>query len=91
MVATTSAVVILAPKQGAGIQTVPIPKLREEWVLVDVKAVALNPSDWKKIDYGAADEGARVGCDYAGVVREVGSKVTRFKKGDRIAGPVHGA
>jgi NADPH:quinone reductase-like Zn-dependent oxidoreductase len=87
----TQAIVVLEPGKGAGLQNVPIPTLREGWVLVDVKAVALNPSDWKKIDYGAADLGSRVGCDYAGIVREVGQNVSRFKKGDRIAGFVHGA
>ncbi|RYO75211.1 hypothetical protein DL766_009677 [Monosporascus sp. MC13-8B] len=35
---------------------------------------------------------ARCGCDYVGVVKEVGSKITElFRKGDRFAGFVHGA
>jgi NADPH:quinone reductase-like Zn-dependent oxidoreductase len=88
---TTQAIVVLKPGKGAGLQQVLIPKLRGDWVLIDVKAIALNPSDWKKIDYGAADLGARVGCDYAGVVREVGVDVIAFKKGDRIGAFVHGA
>ncbi|PVH93283.1 putative alcohol dehydrogenase [Periconia macrospinosa] len=91
MASQTQAIVVLKPGEGAGVQTVPLPKLREGWVLVDVKAIALNPSDWKKIDYGAADLGSRVGCDYAGVVREVGPQVSNFKKGDRIGAFVHGA
>lgn len=74
----------------AGIQDVPMPQVRDEWVLVKVKAVALNPADHKGIDYGGANVGSRLGCDYAGVVEEVGSAVTKFKKGDRIAGAVRG-
>ena len=35
--------------------------------------------------------GCTVGCDYSGVVEEMGSKVEKpWKKGDRIAGFVHG-
>lgn len=37
------------------------------------------------------DSGSNLGSDYAGVVDEVGSKLTKsFKKGDRVAGFVHG-
>ena len=35
--------------------------------------------------------GALVGCDYSGVVEEVGKNVIKFQKGDRIAGFVHGS
>ena len=30
----------------AEIQEVPLPKLRDDYVLVKVRAVALNPTDW---------------------------------------------
>lgn len=74
----------------AEIQEVPLPKLRDDYILVKVKSVALNPTDWKHIDF-LSKAGATVGCDYAGTVEEVGSKVTKdFKKGDRIAGFTHG-
>ena len=35
----------------AEVQEVPIPKLRPDYVLVKVEAVALNPSDWKSLDW----------------------------------------
>lgn len=75
----------------AEIQEVPLPKLRDDYVLVKVEAVALNPTDWKHIHY-LPTAGATVGCDFAGTVEEVGSKVTKkWSKGDRIAGFSHGA
>ncbi|KLU83812.1 hypothetical protein MAPG_02862, partial [Magnaporthiopsis poae ATCC 64411] len=86
---TTRAIVIKGPGQAA-IEEVPTPRLRDEYVLIKTKVVALNPTDWKHIDgtYG----GGRVGCDYAGVVVEVGKSVTKdFKPGDRIAGFCNGA
>jgi NADPH:quinone reductase-like Zn-dependent oxidoreductase len=87
---TTKAIVYQAKGQAA-VQDVPLPRLRDDYVLVKVKAVGLNPTDWKHIDNAQLHSGNRVGCDYAGVVEEVGSKVTKpFKKGDRISGVVHG-
>ena len=88
--ASTKAIVVLPQEKTAAISDVAVPKIRDEWVLVKVKAVGLNPTNWRHIDWGYADAGSRIGCDYSGIVEEVGSKVTKFKKGDRIAGYVHG-
>lgn len=80
----------------AEITTTPLPKLRDEYVLVRTLAVALNPTDHKAVDgkMGGDDStlgGCRPGCDYVGVVEEVGPKVTKgFRKGDRICGAAHG-
>ncbi|KAI8931620.1 hypothetical protein NX059_011272 [Plenodomus lindquistii] len=69
---------------------VPLPKIPgDDWILVKTKAVALNPTDWKNID-NAPSEGAIAGCDYAGVVEEVGKGVTRLNVGDRVAGFARG-
>lgn len=80
----------------AEITTTPVPKLREDYILVRTLAVALNPTDYKAIDGKmggdeAALAGCRLGCDYVGVVEEVGPRVTKkFRKGDRICGVAHG-
>jgi len=68
----------------------PKPKLRDDYLLVKTMAVAVNPTDWKHIDK-LATPGALVGCDYAGVVEEIGKSVNKpFKKGDRVCGFTHG-
>ncbi|KAL1306686.1 hypothetical protein AAFC00_005356 [Neodothiora populina] len=86
---TMQAIRMTAPTK-AEVQTVPLPKLRDDYVLVKVEAVALNPTDWKHIKW-LSKPGNTIGCDYAGTVVEVGSKVTKaWKKGDRIAGFTHG-
>jgi len=57
----------------------PVPALRPEYILVRTVAIALNPTDWKSIQ--RADKNITIGCDYAGIVQEVGGKVTKpFKR-----------
>lgn len=69
----------------------PVPKLRDDYILVKTVAVALNPTDWKHATFNLAAEGGLLGCDFAGIVEEVGSKVTKkWQKGERIAGVAHG-
>jgi NADPH:quinone reductase-like Zn-dependent oxidoreductase len=70
------------------VKEVEIPQLRPGFCLVRVKAVALNPTDFKHLHYIECT-GCTLGCDYAGIVEEVGAD-SRLKKGDRIAGFVHG-
>ncbi|KAE8153645.1 hypothetical protein BDV25DRAFT_136764 [Aspergillus avenaceus] len=68
----------------------PLPAMPDDYILVKTKAVALNPTDWKHIDFVPCN-GTVVGCDYAGVVEAVGSKVKKpFESGDRVCGFVHG-
>ncbi|CZR61994.1 related to zinc-binding oxidoreductase ToxD [Phialocephala subalpina] len=77
----------------AALQPVPIPKLRPEYILVKTIAVALNPTDWQTVDekFRPGTMHSLLGCDAAGIVVEVGSKVTKkFEKGDRILGFSHG-
>ncbi|KAL2169181.1 hypothetical protein VTG60DRAFT_6345 [Thermothelomyces hinnuleus] len=89
--AEIKALVITKPGT-AEIKTVPLPTLPDDYILVRVTAVALNPTDWKHIGMGENTVGTIVGCDYAGVVEQVGPKVTKpFAKGDRVAGFVHGS
>ncbi|EGX93673.1 alcohol dehydrogenase, putative [Cordyceps militaris CM01] len=88
--ATTKAIIVVELHR-AGVRDVLLPKVLPGWLLVRVKAVAINPTDWKHVAWGGADIGCRVGCDYAGIVEEVGENVSGWKIGERIAGWVHGS
>ncbi|KAJ5545914.1 chaperonin 10-like protein [Penicillium frequentans] len=83
------AIVVIGPREAKLISDRPIPALRDHHILVKVVCVALNPADWKHIDHLSAP-GAIPGCDYSGIVEEIGKGVTRFTKGDHICGVVHG-
>lgn len=74
---------------GIGFSELPRPSLRDDEMLVEVHAVGLNPID-NMIPKGMFkpvlkfELPATMGSDLAGVVREVGRRVTRFKPGDAV-------
>ncbi|KAJ5249149.1 Polyketide synthase enoylreductase [Penicillium chermesinum] len=89
--ATQKAITITAPGVASVVNDRRRPALRPEYLLIKVVSVGLNPTDWKHIKY-IAKPGVLVGCDYAGIVEEVGAAVTkRFQKGDRVCGMTHGS
>jgi NADPH:quinone reductase-like Zn-dependent oxidoreductase len=69
----------------------PDPSAAAGQLLIEVKAVSLNPVDYK-VKKGVARfltsaKFPRIfGSDFAGVVRETGSGVTQFRPGDRVYG-----
>ncbi|KAF7950817.1 uncharacterized protein EAE97_002369 [Botrytis byssoidea] len=78
----------------ARLQPIPIPRLRDDHILVKTIAVAINPTDWQTIDEKSSPRTkgpTLLGCDFAGIVVEIGKGVNKeWKKGDRIAGIAHG-
>ncbi|KAK4057707.1 Zinc-binding oxidoreductase alcohol dehydrogenase [Microbotryomycetes sp. JL221] len=81
--------IVSQAKGQASVQQIAIPTISSNDILVKVKAVALNPTDWKHRDFiGVPD--SILGCDFAGEVVETGDKVTNVKVGQRVAGFVHG-
>lgn len=74
---------------GIGFADVPRPVLKPDELLVQVHAAGLNPID-NMIPTGTFKPVLRfqlpatLGSDLAGVVTEVGSRVTRFKPGDAV-------
>ncbi|SJX62786.1 related to toxD gene [Sporisorium reilianum f. sp. reilianum] len=73
------------------LQEVPLPTLDKDEILVRTLAVTINPTDWKHVSL-ISGLGNRVGCDFVGIVEQLGPEVKNasLKKGDRVAGFVHG-
>ncbi|TGO51238.1 hypothetical protein BCON_0166g00250 [Botryotinia convoluta] len=78
----------------ARLQPIPIPRLRDDYILVKTIAIAINPTDWQTVDEKSGPrtkDPTLLGCDFAGIVVEIGKGVEKeWKKGDRIAGMAHG-
>lgn len=62
-----------------------IPHIKDDELLIKVYAVALNPSDYQTAEYLSGKHlNIVLGLDIAGEVVEVGEKVHKYKKGDRV-------
>ena len=71
----------------------PEPVLQRNSLLIQVRAVAVNPVDWK-IRQGVLKliQGSKfprvIGSDFAGIVKEVAPGIVDFKAGDRVYGAI---
>ena len=82
---TQKALVLDAKFGNFTVDTIPVSNPGPGDILVKVKAVALNPADWKAHKgLVAVTYPAILGADVAGDVEELGEGVTDFKKGDRV-------
>ncbi|KAF4302854.1 Protein TOXD [Botryosphaeria dothidea] len=87
---TQRAIIVQNLKDARLVADAPIPSMRPDYIKVRTEYVALNPTDWKSIDT-RAEPGLTPGCDYSGIVEELGPGNTNgFRVGDRVAGAVHG-
>jgi NADPH:quinone reductase-like Zn-dependent oxidoreductase len=66
--------------------SIPKPTLGPNQISIRMKAIGLNPLDWKKLYFGSMVESwpAVFGIDGAGIVEAVGEGVTRFHPGDEV-------
>ncbi|KAI1823641.1 GroES-like protein [Xylaria intraflava] len=89
----TAKTLVIVERGKVEIRELPLPKVRDDSILVRIRATGINPTDRKSIDSGdETQRGSRPGCDYAGEVVEVGAGVTKgFKKGDRVSGLIFGS
>lgn len=62
------------------------PKAKGKDLLVEVKAISVNPVDFKIRQNAASEEGQWkvIGWDATGIVKEVGEEVSLFKVGDEV-------
>jgi len=72
----------------------PIPDLTDTTILIKIKAVSINPLDWKiregemKLMSGSKLPKG-VGIDFSGIVEKAGGSIRTFKKGDEVFGSVN--
>ncbi len=81
------------------VQEIPTPGLKDNEVLIQSKAISINPVDtWVRSNPAyitpilklKPGEGPIIlGWDIAGIVTEVGKSVTKFKKGDAVFGMIN--
>ncbi len=61
------------------------PQVQEHDLLVEVKGISVNPVDVKVRESASPESGSKViGYDASGIVKEVGSKVSKYKVGDEV-------
>jgi len=72
---------------------VPVPEPAGTQLLIQIKAVSINPLDWKIMEgkmklMSGSKFPKGVGIDFSGVVEQVGAGVGRFRPGDAVFGAV---
>ena len=67
------------------IETVPVPRIGDDELLVKVAVCGVCPTDIKKIHYGLAPPPRIFGHETAGTIVKIGRKVKDFKIGERVA------
>ena len=77
-----------------GLEDVEKPRVKENHLLIKVKANSANPADWHilrgkpfiaRLSFGLFKPKDQIlGADFAGIVEEAGQGVTKFTVGDRV-------
>ncbi|KAH9074733.1 dehydrogenase [Lactarius deliciosus] len=66
--------IVVQQDGSVALREIPVPKPGPDDILVKVVAAAQNPTDWKTAQHGKR-AGAVSGCDFSGIVEEIGSNV----------------
>ena len=67
------------------VETVPVPDIQKDEILVKVAVCGVCPTDIKKIQYGTVPAPRIFGHETSGVISRVGSRVRKWRVGDRVA------
>src|SRR3954447_4828035 len=67
------------------LETLPVPRIGADELLVKVAVCGVCPTDIKKIQYGTLAPPRIFGHETAGTVVRVGASVTKIRAGDRVA------
>ncbi|HXE41820.1 MAG TPA: alcohol dehydrogenase catalytic domain-containing protein, partial [Candidatus Baltobacteraceae bacterium] len=67
------------------VETVPVPPIGKNELLVKVAVCGVCPTDIKKIHYGTVPPPRIFGHETAGTIVKVGARIKNFKIGDRVA------
>ena len=67
------------------LETVPVPRIKPDELLVKVAACGVCPTDIKKIQYGTVPPPRIFGHETAGTIVRIGARVKKFRDGDRVA------
>jgi len=67
------------------LETVPVPRIRPDELLVKVAVCGVCPTDIKKIQYGTVPPPRIFGHETAGTIVRAGARVREFKVGERVA------
>ena len=91
---TMNALVKSRPEKGLWLETVPIPEIDHNEVLIKIRRTAICGTDvhiynWDKWASETIPVPMHVGHEFVGEVERVGSHVTDFKKGDLVSGEGH--
>jgi NADPH:quinone reductase-like Zn-dependent oxidoreductase len=70
----------------AALSEIPIPEPGPHQVLIKVKAMGVNPVDWKAIGRGMFNFPYVIGTDVSGIIEKVGSETEKYKAGDEVIG-----
>jgi L-iditol 2-dehydrogenase len=67
------------------VETVPVPRIQSDELLVKVAVCGVCPTDLKKIQYGTVPPPRIFGHETAGTIVQIGKCVRGFKVGERVA------